>query len=72
MLESDEEDTEDPNDPGGDPPLIENEVRDIPDENISIPTGHTFTGLLDKRKLIWKKEPWNLMNLKLNFKAVLI
>lgn len=69
ILESDEEDSENPNDSGGDPPLVENEVMDIQDENIRIPTGHTFTGLLDKRKLIWKKRTMEFDESKIKFQG---
>ncbi|KAF9422075.1 hypothetical protein HW555_002096, partial [Spodoptera exigua] len=69
MLESDEEDTENPNDPEGDPPLVENEVIDIQNNDIRIPSGHTFTGLLDKRKLIWKKRSMEFDESKIKFQG---
>lgn len=52
MLESDEEDTENPQNHESDPPLVENEVMDNQVVDNSDPTGHIFSALLDKRKLI--------------------
>lgn len=55
MLQSDE-DTESPQNPESDPPIIESEEINIQVQSMRVPTGHMFPGLLDKLKLIWKKQ----------------
>lgn len=69
MLESDEEDTENPQNHESDPPLVENEVMDNQVVDNSDPTGHIFSALLDKRKLIWKKKNIEFDESKITFKG---
>lgn len=65
-----EENGEDSQDDEDDPPLVEDELPDHPalEPNL-IPTGNVFAGLLDKRKLIWKKRNMEFHESKVTFKG---
>ncbi|VVD04042.1 unnamed protein product [Leptidea sinapis] len=64
------EDGEDSQDDEDDPPLVEDELPDRPSlEPNQIPTGNAFAGLLDKRKLIWKKKNMEFHEYKVTFKG---
>lgn len=69
MLQSDEEDTESPQNPESDPPIIESEEINIQVQSMRVPTGHMFPGLLDKRKLIWKKTNMKFDESKITFQG---
>ncbi|CAG9575557.1 unnamed protein product [Danaus chrysippus] len=69
MLQSNEEYTESPQNPESDPPITESEEINIQVQSMRVPTGHMFPGLLDKRKLIWKKPNMKFDKSKITFQG---